>query len=166
MHVFYGRQKAGGAAMEWCTSKENCRRKSLLLALGSTEAVLSTSSCCDVCGIAPSTRLAFEYLPCTVGLQSRRRVPAQTVDKDLQNTLVSTLLQEWDAYIDQHPQYKFIGPEFVCSKETIASQARYIRTTQDLGDKFSLRSELREKFFNTLVRDMCEAPAPKRSRCV
>ena len=135
-------------AEQRCTSKENCRRKSLLLALWSNEAVPSNSSCCDVCRIAPSTRLAVEHLSRTVSVQSRRRVPARIVDKDLQHTLVSTSLQEREAYIDQHPHYKFIGPEFVCSEgNNIASQARYIRSAQDLGDWFSLRSELREKFF-------------------
>ena len=35
------------------------------------------------------------------------------VDKELQSKLVSAVVKERAAYIEQHPKYKFIGETFV-----------------------------------------------------
>lgn len=151
--------------MNWCTSKENCRRKGLLTALGSSEVLPHTSSCCDVCGSSPPSRLALEHLGSTSVVRQKRRALVRRVDKELQFKLVSALVEERAAYIEQHPKYKFIGEEFVCSKSminTIASQAQYIRSAEDLGDQLALRRDLRDRFYTVLMQCMCDAPAAKR----
>ena len=55
------------------------------------------------------------------------------VDKELQVEVHDRLLKERDVYIEEHPQFKMVGPDFVVPTpviDDICSNLRFI-TTQD-----------------------------------
>ena len=100
---------------DFCTSKESCRRKSLLKAVGSTESVISSDNpCCDVCNPdVPDHIVRLQAAALSIRKQRRRCVRNVSSDQEVQVT--EALMRERDVYIDSHPGYKMLGPEFVLS---------------------------------------------------
>ena len=165
---FYNRKqkKIDPKVMDWCVSKENCRRKSMLQAIGSNEVPQVSSFCCDVCNVElPASKLSFESLVAPV--KRKRRAALRTVNEDLEAHLRSVLLKEREAYMQEHPSFNMIGAHFVCSLSTITSiceQACFIKSTDDLAKQFGLCTDLCSRFLNVIMCELSTAPVHKKSR--
>lgn len=153
------------AVRQWCLSKENCRRRSMLRAIGSTEVLNPSTVCCDVCNFfAPTPELRFEAMAENVISRAKRR---RTVvnHKDFEEQLKNDLRQEREAYMNEHPAFRMLGAEFVCSDsviDRISSQAHYIKTEGDLGDQFCIRQELKSKFLHIILCALKDVSVSKR----
>ena len=82
------------------------------------------------------------------------------IHKVQHSLLVAALLQERKAYIDE---FKFIGEEFVCSTSTInsvASQGHYLKSPEDIGGQFAVRSDLGKRFYNVMIASLSPAKRP------
>ena len=106
----------------------------------------------------PPNKLHFEYLPShTVG---QKKSIVRRIEKEQHSFLVSALLQKRK---DQHPEFKFIGEEFVLSTSTInsvASQGRYQKSPEDIGGQFAVQSDLRKRFYNVMIASLSPAKRP------
>ena len=104
-HIFYStkQQKMDTSIKDFCTSNENCRRKSLLKAVGSTESVISSDNpCCDVCNPdVPDHIVCLQAAAPSIRKQRRRRVRNVSYDQEVQMT--EALMRKRDIYIDSHP---------------------------------------------------------------
>ena len=108
-------KKIEASINNFCVSKENCRRLTLLNSIGSSEVPDHIGApCCDVCGTVPD-KLSFEVAPTS----HKRRKALREVDKDLKSSLRDRLAKERDLFVEQHPLYKMIGREFVCASAII-----------------------------------------------
>lgn len=124
--------------MDYCTLKENCRRRFLLKALGSSETVTG-HPCCDVCDPTnfPSV-LHFEVVPNICAQEKKRkarRVAVRSVDQELMTTLRANLVAEREAYLSEHPSMRMLGPSFVCADsviDKICDDAKFTAAIEDL----------------------------------
>ena len=136
----------------FCLEGENCRRKSLLVAIGSSERVQSGNLCCDGCiGDSLPSILQFDKtLPTQKGC--KRRVPVYDVSDNMKSRLKANLVKERDTYMRSHPDYYMTHYSFVCPDcviDHICEQARFIKSEEDL-DVVALRPELKSQFFVSL----------------
>ena len=87
----------------------------MLHALGNTERVINDTPCCDICYAIPKA-LDFEAIASTVQASKRtRRTAVRIVDENLARKLKENLIVERQAYMDDHPSFKILGPSFVCA---------------------------------------------------
>ena len=133
--------------------KENCRRLTLLTALGSSEALSALNGmCCDSCTPNALPReLAF------VKPESRRRPrirAVRTVSKLQEQILMDSLEQEREAIVSSSVGYMMLGKELVlptkCLYELVR-KAKYVQTAQDVKVP-----GLREVFVNRIFVVMME----------
>jgi len=155
-----------GGLVEFCDAKENCRRKHMLRALGSDEAVriVTGQVCCDVCSQQCSNKdPAFSELdsldvckriPC----KRQRKPPAvRTVSKDRSASLKQALLEERDRITASDIGYKMLGKDLVLPMDCIVEickRARYVQNTEDLKSVPGIRQELLNRIFIVLMRVM------------
>ena len=165
---FNTRQKNMDSAVKaFGSESENCRRKKLLEAVGSSEMICPGNLCCDGCirdGLP--LRLQFEKTP-PIRTGSKRRVAAYDVSDDMKSRIKANLVRERDAYMQSHPHYYMSHYSFVCPDcviDRICEQARFIKSEEDL-DVVGLRPELKSIFFAAIISIVSSAPPAKRSRC-
>ena len=170
-HLFYSpRQKnVDEDIKKFCTGKENCRRVNLVRSMGSQETVHSSmpSACCDVCSGIPDL-LSLQPKSETVSRQKRRSAQRH-IDNDLEKELKQILLEERNAYMQEHPHYSMIGSDFICSKaaiDDICKNARFITSEENLTTTFDMRPEIQKRFFAAIKDILFKAPPSKKTRKV
>ena len=106
----------------------------MLRAIGSLECPPITGHCCDVCNTVPDT-LQFEAF--TLPTRRKRRCAVHEVDKELQVEVHDKLLKERDVYIEEHPQFKMVGPDFVVPTPVI-DDINFVQTFDSLPHRMVL----------------------------
>ena len=166
-HLFFSsrRKKISPVVKEYCASKENCRRLFMLKALGSTEQVSSDHPCCDVCSRdSIPDRLHFEAFPTDAPVRKRTRRAIRKVDKDLEEKLRENLKAARQAYIQEHPSFQMLGPNFVCADsaiDKICQNAKFISSVEDLNF-VTVRPEIKSKFLRVILSTLSVASTPRR----
>ena len=153
-----------------CEDRENCKRKKMLEAVGSTENCDREDACCDTCGVDRLLpELKFEQSRPVNTISRKRRCAVFTVTEDAVSTLAQALRQERDKYLDNHPNFLPFGPDCVCSNsliDHICMQAKFVSKESDLDTFFTLRPTLRLMFFKTIQDIFSVEAVRKKSRCV
>ena len=149
-HLFYSarRKKVNPVVKDYCTQKENCRRLFMLKALGSTERVVNSLACCDVCDANVPAPLHFEALPRAAAKKCTRRAAIRILDKNLLTKLKENLEAEREAYMLEHPNFKILGRNFVCPDSVI--EAKFVRSIEDLN--VVIRAEMKSRLFRVILR--------------
>ena len=100
-HLFFNpRQKNMDSVVKaFCLEGENCRRKKLLEAVGSSERIQPGNLCCDGCvGDSIPLRLQFDKTsPVQTG--SKRRVAAHDISYDMKSHIKANLVREGEGCI-------------------------------------------------------------------
>lgn len=136
----------------------------MLQALGSTEQVSSGHPCCDVCNDVPH-RLYFESLPSNFPLHNSCRRAIRKVDKALEDKLKDNLKVERQSYIQDHPSFLMLGPNFVCPDsaiDKICHEAKFVTSLEDLYF-VSIHSDIKSRFLKVILSTLSAAPTPHRS---
>ena len=126
------RQTKDGDLASFISSKENCRRRILLDALGSAEDVTNSSigMCCDVCSPTTSVNL-FSHPLGTRQPRQPRHLLVRTVTKEQQQRLHQALEIERENIMGSSVGYCMLGKELVlptgCIME-ICTRAQYIQS--------------------------------------
>lgn len=105
------------ALSDYCKSKENCRRKSLVSSLGSEGDFSSTRRCCDVCSAVPPPEFSF-IAPLSVPRKPRARV-VRKISSELAEALMTRLLKERDSIVSEDVGLKMLGKELVLPTATL-----------------------------------------------
>ena len=148
-------------------SNENCRRKKMLTSLGSSESIVSSASCCDICSglCVPSSRLDF-LVPMPLK-RSRKPKPVRHISDGMADALKRALVCEREKVMNEFPGYKMMGSSFLLSDNTIRELcdiAKTVRSVDDLDTVVSLRPELKNRFFHVLWGIVACAPPPKKKQ--
>ena len=164
-HMFYSRQQKfkDPKLQQYCFGNENCRRITLLRSVGSLEDVSGSDACCDVC--TPSVPCVV--LDLLVTQKRKRRHLVRRVGKVTTEQLRLRLVAEREKLMSEHPGYRMIGADFVCSDAAIGElcqQAKYCNNIDDV-DTYHIRPEFRDRIFNVLMETVSTELPPKRSRC-
>lgn len=136
------------------TSKENCRRRILLDALGSVEDVPhgSLEKCCDVC--SPRTSLSNGIFRRISAKRQPKPHVVRIVTKAQQEGLKKALELERDRITGSDLGYRSLGKELVVPSGCIAEickRAQYIQSHDDMLSVLGLRRELSDRIYNTFV---------------
>ena len=166
-HLFYStRQKNVDADIQrFCTEKENCRRKNLILSMGSHEEIHREMACCDICSSIPAS---LSILPkrCR-DVQQKRRTAQRHIDDDLEKQLKDRLLEERDAFMQDHPNYLMIGCDFICSTamiDDICKNARFITSKESLSTTYDILPDMKDKLYKSIEELLVNAPKPLKKR--
>lgn len=145
------------ALKEYCEGKENCRRKVLLAALGSTQELSQPCSgvCCDSCppGELPP-ELSF-FTPLQLERQSRTR-PVRVVSKEVGVTLRKRLLRERAVITSSTLGYQMLGQEVILPTkciEQLCKKARYIKSIDDIRLP-GIRTSLLERLYIVIMEEL------------
>ena len=168
-HLFYNKTKRGvdEKVEKFYNPKATpkvCRRKILLEGVGG-EYSEGLELCCDVCSCSASPiGLTMNLLDSGVTTTSKRRKSVRKVNKHQEESLKLRLQAERDSLDDG---FSMIGSSFFCPDSTIVevcAQAKFVQTIEDMH-VFGIRSELKRRFFNSIV-DVCDCTVSsnKRSR--
>ena len=150
----------------FCKNTENCRRLTMLRAVGSSEQVHASGGCCDVCTAGGVQCGRLDILRASSRKNHRREATRRVIGTHLAKTLRDALFEERAKIVEEHPAYAMLGESFVCPSGVIlklCEQARYISKVEDI-DIFCLRTELRDRFFNVVMATVANAPPPPQKR--
>ena len=150
---------------QYCFGNENCRRVTLLRSVGSLEDVSRNDACCDVC--TPGVPHAVDLLTPKATQKRKRRHLVRRIGKVTSEQLRPRLVEEREKLMSEHPGYRMIGPEFVCSDAAIGElcqEVKYFNSIDDVNT-YHVRPEFRERIFNVLMETVSTDLPPKRSRC-
>ena len=142
------------ALVDFCVSKENCRRRVLLTALGSSESLASGTSCCDVCSPSASTSTIFH--PIAVTRKPRKRA-VRSVSKPLAKHLKERLLAERDAIVASDVGYRMLGKNMMLPDSCIdilCKKAKFITNRSDISTVPRLRSQFVDRIC-AVILDVC-----------
>ena len=148
-------------------SHENCRRKEMLKSLGSSEAVVTSAACCDVCSPLSVASSRLDVLVPLPLKRPRKPKPVRHITDDMADALKVALFREREKVVNEFPGYKMMGNSFLVSDSTIrelCSMATTLRSVDDLNGIVSLRPELRNRYFHVLWNVVSCAPSPKKRR--
>lgn len=159
--MLYGhKHKFKSAQVEqFCTSKENCRRKTLLSGVGCTSFTPVTVNCCDVC--SPSVRSSASAIPKET---RKRRRACRKLQEVHTNTLRKKLEEERECILRENPECALLGQEFICSTHVISKlcdNAKFYESREDVN-VFGIVPEFRNRFLDVLFEVLCTCPC-KRS---
>ena len=148
-------------------SQENCRRKEMLLSLGSRESITSTVACCDICsgGNVPSPKL--DILVATPSKRVRKPKSVRHISDDMEKALREALVVERERIVEEFPGYRMIGTGFILSDATIGQlcdKASTILSKEDLNDVVSLRPEYCDRLFRVVWQIVSCAPPPNKKQ--
>ena len=148
-HLFYSpRQKnVDTDVQKFCTEKENCRRKNVVLAMGSHEVIHSSRdmACCDICSSIPDNLSILPKKSRVV--QQKRRSAQRQIDESLEKELKDRLLEERNEFMQKHPHYLMIGSDFVCPTvviDDICKNARFIKSKDTLCTTYDMLPEIKK----------------------
>ena len=151
--------------LQYCTLKENCRRRFMLQALGSAEVVSTSGPCCDVC--APDHNIPCVLHPVDIPVSQKRttrRVALRIVSDDLMKILKANLEAERESYLSEHPSLRMLGLSFVCADciiEKICADSKFISSIEDLGT-ISIGPDIKFRFLEVILNTLSLAPTPRR----
>ena len=144
--------------MKVCEQTENCRRTTLLRALGSNELVDGSpgTPCCDVCSVIVRTSCTRSrvvdkldiFRPATLAPKPRRRA-VRSVTPTLEKRLRDRLQLERDAIVDSEIGYKMLGKYVVIPDTCIDELCKRAKFIKDCADVSSVPG-LRKQFVNRL----------------
>ena len=146
-------------------NKENCRRKEMLMLLGSSESIDGSAACCDICSgqNVPSPRLDL-LVPMPLK-RPRKPKPMRHISDDMSEALTHALLHERKKFLDEFPGYRMLGSNFILSDSTIrhlCTVATTLTSVDDLSSIVSLRPELKDRIYHVMWDIISHAPAPKK----
>ena len=139
------------ALVEFCVSKENCRRRVLLNALGSSESLPSGTSCCDVC--SPTAELVSIFHPIAVGRKPRQHA-VRSVSKPLAKHLKDRLLAERDVIVASDIGYRMLGKNMVLPDtciDMLCKKAKFITQSSDISTIPGLRGQFANRIFDVIL---------------
>ena len=151
-----------------CENKENCRRHTVLQALGSGESTsVSKRLCCDVCeSVCPYSELAFTF----VSMPKKRQLKVHPICADILQSLEAQLITERDTFIANNPPLKMLPKSVICPVSVIkevALRSKSINCIEDMRLFSCLRPEFYTPFFNAVIEYTCtpvgSASSAKRS---
>ena len=147
-------KNASGDLRELIDNKENCRRSTILRALGSgEERQPDRIACCDVCGteqLPPALQAVFPSSASVTAGRSR----ARTVPRRVRDELRAALIAARDQIVDLSIGFKMLGTEVVCSTKVIndvCKNVAYIESVEDLKIIKGLRTDLYHHFYNVIL---------------
>ena len=146
-------------------SKENCRRKTLILGMGGTGVLEPSERCCDMCtpsAVSADDRL--NVLQVGKSVRRKRRVAVRVVNEELLKNLKCRLCVERDTFMQESPCLYMVGPDFVCPDVTIdelCAQAEYIETPDDIT-LFGIRPEMKDRLFKVITDVLSQLVHRKR----
>lgn len=149
-------------------NEENCRRKEMLLGLGSKESISNNyGACCDICtgGTVLSPRL--DILVPTPQKQVRKAKPVRHITDNIKKAVREALIVERGRIVDEFPGFRMIGTEFILSDATIGElcdRASTITSKEDLNDVVLLRPEYHDRLFRVIWLIVSCAPPPKKKQ--
>ena len=149
------KQTKDGDLASFISSKENCRRRILLEALGSAEELSrnSVGMCCDVCSPNIRTSAVNVFRRVAVTRQPRRLL-VRTVTRQQQERLKKALEMERENIMGSSVGYCMLGKELVlptrCILE-ICKRAQYIQSQADISLVPGLRRELVSCIYDAFV---------------
>lgn len=156
-HLFFNsrRKKINPMVKEYCSLKENCRRRFMLTALGSTERVTQTEPCCDVCSSSSvPVELHFEAHATTTSVRrNSRRTAVRKVSKDDVARLKENLKLERQAFIQEHSSFSILGTNFVCPDsaiEKICDDVKFISSIGDLNN-ITILPEMKSRLLEVVL---------------
>ena len=90
-------------------NEENCRRKEMLLGLGSKESISSNGACCDICsgGTVPSSRL--DILVPKPQKQVRKAKSVRHITDDVKKAVREALIVERERIVNEFSGFRMIG---------------------------------------------------------
>ena len=160
-------QQCSEQLREYCTSKENCRRQMMMLALGVSENHPGTLPCCDSCDTSKCPPdLCFESQLSGRSTRRKQRTAVRDVNGDCKATLKNSLSRAVDQYLEKNPSYKMLGRSFVCPDcviDKICAEARFVQSIDDLNF-VGIRPELKSSFYGVVSSVLSNAPDYKRTR--
>ena len=100
--------------------------------------------------------------------QYRRRPPAvRAISQSLYKQLESDLKLERDVIMTERPNMRILGAQYLCSDaviKTICDRADTITCVDDLSSIPLLRTELRSRFCDIVIKTVGSAPSAKKRR--
>ena len=150
---------------EFCQSKENCLRASILRLIGNTVAVETSSPCCSNCSsssgvVVPQKLQVIEAKP-TADPKRKKRKAYWSTSKDLEDEIKRRLKEERTKFIIDHPSFLIVGEMAVCPDcviDCVCRDARFVKSKQDLSTVSGLRSELQDAFLHVIDDVMSTSP--------
>ena len=140
--------------VDFASNKENCRRRTLLHNMGSSESVVGEHIlCCDVCsgGIVPYCRLKLLMKrPCVGRVRKRRSCQKLTLQQ--YDELLSKLTKERDNICRSSAGFSYLGPDIVCPRPVINHLCKIAKSVHTIDDiKIpGLRPQLYDNFFEII----------------
>ena len=86
-------------------------------------------------------------------IRKQRCRHVRNVSSDQEVQVTEAFLRELDIYIDSHPSYKMLGPEFVLStalNNCISKQDPFIQSVEDIREQYGVRPDLCAKVFDAI----------------
>lgn len=157
-----------------CTSTENCRRKMLLKSVGSRECFSTSSSsssssdspCCDVCD--PSMLEHIVSLKTSVPPARKTRCQRVRVVSSDQDESLKEILAKKYVFIQRHPSFEMLGPEFVLSSAVISAiskDAPFIDSIDYIKEHYGIRPELCDELF-TAIESVISKQSASKQPCI
>ena len=152
-HIFYSSKQKKIDAKVKDASKENCRRREMLKAIGNIQVDITNNiRCCDVCNgldcIDPSLR--FETVTNQGAVIQHKRRRTRKISKQLIERLKTALLNERDKFLREHPVYRILGPVFVCPTCVVENLCKTAHSVESVDDIKSI-PDLKPKLYRILV---------------
>ena len=169
-HIFLSSaQKCSEQVRGYCTSKENCRRRMMLLAVGASENHPENLPCCDSCNNSKCPKsVCFESQVTSTRSKHKRRIAVKDVNDNCMANLRAGLVKAVEEFLEEHPSFKMLGRSFICPDsviEKICAEARFINSLEDLNI-VGIRPEIKSSLYHVVSSVISNAPARKRSRRV
>ena len=132
---------------------KTCRRKTLLIQLGSDESLSpSPNTCCDVCG--PLSVSTFKFLAPVKATRKKRPKTLRNDSPQVLSLLKARLLRQRRSLLDSNMKYKALGGTVACpvaSINEICNRIKYIKDLQDVCAIPCLPHSFAESFFNVII---------------
>ena len=144
---------------------ENCLRNILLKGLDCCSLVRENDVCCSVC--CPTVPSKLDILkPCSKSYKKRAIVLGEISDS-AKLSLEKELKSEREMVLSEKPHLSFLGVQYVCSDVVIKQLCSLINSmtcVDDLRTIPLLRPDLHSRFYNIMLRYICNAPPVQKKR--
>ena len=138
----------------------------MLTSLGSSESIVSSASCCDICSGLCVSLSRLDFLNPMPLKRSRKPKPVRHISDGMADALKRALVCEREKVMNEFPGYKMIGSSFLlCNTiRELCDVPKTVRSVGDLDTVVSLRPELKNRFFHVLWGIVACAPPPKKKQ--
>ena len=145
---------------------ENCLRTVLLKGLDCSSVVRGNDVCCSVCcSMIPYPKL--DILKPRAKSYRKRVTVLREVSDSAKLSLEAELKCERERLLAEKPQLRSLGVQYVCSDSVIKQLCNVINSVTCVGDLSTillLRPDLHARFFNIMLRFICNAPPVRKRR--